>query len=141
MEHLAIMKKGFGFLEKIISGEKTVESRWYSTKRTPWNKIFSDDIVFLKNSGDPVTVRSKVKKVLQFDNLTPEKIKDIILKFGKAIGIENNEEFFQSIKHKKYCILIFLDDVKLIEPFFIDKTGFGMMSAWISVEDISSIKR
>jgi len=29
---------------------------------------------------------------------------------------------------------------KKIEPFDIDKTGFGAMSAWISVENINEIK-
>ena len=141
MQHLAIMKKSSGFLEKIISGEKTVESRWYSTKRAPWNKVFPDEIVFFKNSGDPVNVYSKVNKVLQFDNLTHKKIRDILSKFGRELGIEDDEKFFQTVKDKKYCILIFLDDVEQIKSFFIDKTGFGMMNAWICVEDISFIKQ
>ena len=141
MQHLAIMKKGSGFLEKIISGEKTVESRWYLTRRAPWDKVFPGEIVFFKNSGDFVTTRTKVKKVLQFDNLTHKQIRDILLKFGKELGIEDDEEFFQIVKDKKYCILIFLDDVEQIKPFSVDKTGFGMMNAWICIEDISFIKQ
>ena len=141
MQHLAIMKKSSGFLEKIVARKKTIESRWYFTKRAPWNNIFPNETVFFKNSGDFVTTKTKVKRVLQFDNLTHKQIKDILLKFGKELGIENGEEFFQIVKDKKYCILIFLDDVEQIKPFSINKTGFGMMSAWICVEDISLIKQ
>jgi hypothetical protein len=27
-----------------------------------------------------------------------------------------------------------------VEPFNIDKSGFGMMSAWISLDDVNKIK-
>ncbi len=141
MDHVAIMKKSLGFLEKIISGDKTIESRWYATRRTPWNKVKSGEIVFFQNNGGPVTLKTQVSKVLQFENLTPEKIKEILTKYGGQIGLEDTEQFFQTVKDKKYCILIFLEDVQPVKPFFINKKGFGMMSAWISVENINSIKQ
>ena len=141
MEHLAIMKKSLGYLEKIISSNKTVESRWYFSKRAPWDKIKKEDLVYFKNSGNAVTVRTKVDKVIQFDNLTPQKINEILIKYGRRIGIDNSKDFFKEIKTKQYCILIFLKGVKEITPFFIDKTGYGIMSAWISVDDINKIKR
>jgi len=31
--------------------------------------------------------------------------------------------------------------VEKIKPFNIDKTGFGAMSAWISVDDINQLKK
>ena len=37
MEHLAIMKKEWKLTEKIITGEKRIESRWYKDKYPPWN--------------------------------------------------------------------------------------------------------
>ncbi|MDO8559127.1 MAG: hypothetical protein Q7R84_02240 [bacterium] len=39
MEHLAIMKKSWGLTEKILSGQKKIESRWYLSKRSPWDTI------------------------------------------------------------------------------------------------------
>ena len=39
MEHVAIMKKSWGFIEKILGGQKTIESRWYSLKSKPWDNI------------------------------------------------------------------------------------------------------
>ena len=33
MEHVAIMKKSWGLIEKILSEEKTAESHWYKTKQ------------------------------------------------------------------------------------------------------------
>ena len=39
MIHIAIMKKEWGLLEKILSGEKIIESRWYLNRSSPWGKI------------------------------------------------------------------------------------------------------
>ncbi len=136
------MKKSWGLLPKIISGEKKIESRWYQHRSRPWDKIKFGDTVFFKNSGEPVKLKTKVKKVLQFENLTPNKVKIILKKYGKADGIEkeNHDEFFERFKNKKYCILIFLTNPISVKPFDIDKTGFGSMSAWLSTSNISKIK-
>ncbi|MFA5927487.1 MAG: hypothetical protein WCT32_04915 [Patescibacteria group bacterium] len=136
------MKKSHGFLPKILLGKKTIESRWYTSKRAPWEMIKPGETVYFKDSGSPVTVKAKVRKVLQFADLNPREISEIVAKHGQEIGISANEAalFCQARRDKKYCILIFLDNVGRIEPFEIDKTGFGNMTAWISVPDINMIK-
>lgn len=140
MYHLAIMKKSLGYLEKIKSGQKTIESRWYLAKRAPWDKINPNDTIFFKNSGSPVELKSSVKKALQLENLTTQKIKEILNKYAKEIGIENKQKFYEEIKNKKYCILIFLKNTEKIPEFKINKKGYGMMSAWITLENIEKIK-
>jgi ASC-1-like (ASCH) protein len=134
VDHLAIMKPAWKLLPKILSGEKTIESRWYQTKRVPWNKIEAGDTVFFKNSGEPVTVRAKVQRVLQFDNLNPAKIKSLLKEYGQQDGIEPEKipAFFKLFKNKRYCLLIFLEKPMRVAPFEIDKTGFGAMTAWLT---------
>lgn len=127
MDHVAIMKPSWKLLPKILTGEKTIESRWYQTKRAPWDKIFAGDMVYFKNSGEPVTVKAKVKKVLQFKSLTPQKIKKIINVYGRRIGITT------APPNKRFCILIFLENPEEIRPFEVDKTGFGAMTAWLTL--------
>ena len=140
MDHLAIMKNN-GFIEKIISGEKTIESRWYKSQKTPYDIVEIDDQIYFKLSGKDVTLTSKVTKVIQFDELNEKKIKGILNTYGKDIGIEkaNINNFYLSIKDKKYCVLMFLTPVKQVTPFAINKKGFGNMSAWISVKNINEI--
>jgi ASC-1-like (ASCH) protein len=142
MEHCAIMKKSWGFTDKILSGEKTIESRWYATKRTPWGKVKKGDIVYFKNTGEPVSIKADVKDVLSFSDLTPAKEKYLLLKYGKAIGIESKDmkQFLASFKDKRYCILIVLKNPEKIRPFDISKKGFGAMAAWITIPDIRSIR-
>lgn len=138
MDHLAILSKKGKLLKKIISGEKTIESRWYKFKKTPYQNITTNDIVYFKESGEPVTVKSRVRKVLFFDHLDDYKIKQIFKKYAKQIGV--TESYADEIKNKNFCTLVFFEDIQIIDSFNIDKTGFGLMSAWLTLEDIYKIK-
>ena len=142
MHHVAIMNKRLGFLEKIQTGEKTIESRWLNTQRTPYRNVQTGDTLFFKNTSELVSIKAKVNKVLEFENLSPYKINDIIKKYGKDIGIHKKEiqKFFLTVQNKKYCVLIFIKNPLVIKPFHIDKRGYGMQSAWISVKNINQIK-
>lgn len=136
------MKKSWGLTKKILTGEKTVESRWHKAKYAPWGRIKAKDIIYFKDSGEPVTVKAKVVKVLQFANLTPEKTEQILTKYGKAdLGTSHIiPEIREYVSGKNYAIFVFFDNVEKIQPFEIDKRGYGMMSAWITVDDIEKIK-
>ncbi len=142
MEHVAIMNKSWNLVERVLLGEKTIESRWYQTKRSPWNNIKIGDTVYFKNSGEPVTVKTYVKRVIQYSNLTPNKIKSILHEYSlnDEICIKDIPNFFNLVKDKEYCILIALEKPIRIKPFNIDKKGFGNMSAWICMEDVKKIK-
>jgi len=136
------MRKSWGLTEKILTGEKNIESRWYLTRRSPWDKIRKGDVVYFKNSGELVAIKAEVKKVLQFSNLTQAKVKEILKKYGKDDGIEKEKikEFFERFKTKRYCILVFLKNALHIKPFSINKKGFGAMNSWITVGSLAQIK-
>jgi ASC-1-like (ASCH) protein len=142
MDHVAIMRKSWGLTDKILSGLKKIESRWYSVKYKPWDSIKEGETIYFKDSGEPVEIKAEVNKVMQFANLTPKRVKEILNEYGKDDGIEEEKtpEFFARFKNKKYCLLIFLKNPAEIKPFNIDKTGFGAMSAWLTVDNINKIK-
>src|SRR3990167_1167490 len=141
MKHIAIMRKSWGLLGKILTGKKKIESRWYKNKCRPWDKIKKGDTIYFKDSGEPASLKAKVEKIFQFENLTPEKVKNILNKYAKDDGIEKERipEFFRRFENKKYCLLIFLKNPQKIRPFEINKTGFGTMSAWLIVENINQV--
>jgi len=168
MDHIAILSKKWKLLDKIISGEKNIESRWYVHKINPWNKIKKGDIVYFKETGDLIKAKAIVERVLQFDlhhkkintkslkylkqllghyNLKNNKnqvvIKDILLEYGERIGFDLSEidKWIEFYKNKNYCILVFLKEPEEIKEFNFDKTGFGNACAWLCVEDIEKIKK
>lgn len=142
MDHVAILNKQLPWLERIQSGEKRIESRWYEHKKAPWNNIAIGDRVFFKNSGQPVTLVAHVSAVCFYGDLTPSMVHDLIKDCADDLGLRNTEvkAFTHLVEYKRFCILVTLIDVTAVVPFAISKKGFGSMSAWISVADIDQIK-
>ncbi len=136
------MQPSLVFLEKIVEGSKKIESRWLKFKRAPWDKIKPGETVFFKNSGGPVSAKAKAGRVIQFSDLNPRAVLEILKKYGKDIGIGTEEipEFYSRFKDKKYCVLIYLKSARKIKPFSINKKGFGAMSAWITVDSVRKIQ-
>lgn len=138
MQHLAIMRKSWGMTEKIFKGQKTIESRWYKNKYTPWGKIRTGEIIYFKDSGGPVLLKARNAKVTQIKDLTPSKIDKLLTIYREALGLseENTETFYELTKDKRYGLLIYLTDIEPVAPFDIDKKGFGAMSSGVSSQSI-----
>ncbi len=102
--HIAIMRKSWGLTQKILSGEKTIESRWYMNRYKPWGNINPGDTVYFKDSGEPVTIETTVDNVIQFDNLTPQKVKEILDKYAQADGLgvdkDKIDSYYQLFRNK-----------------------------------------
>ena len=143
MIHVAILKKSFGFLQKIASGEKTIESRWYVSRRAPWACIKRGEMVYFKDAGEPIVLCARVADVLEVADLTVSKARMLLARHGKAIGfvddvIEHPERW---LANKRYAILIFLERPRGCKPFRIEKRGFGTMSAWITAPKLDVLRK
>lgn len=127
MEHIAILRQPF--YDLIISGEKTIESRWSLNKIAPFDKVKKGDIIYLKKSGCQISAKAVVKEVKQF-NLTPTIANQIFEKYGKQIcsdKFKNKEEYL----NKKYLTLIWLENVEKI-PLMNSPKSHG--AGWIVLE-------
>lgn len=131
MEHLAIMTKGY--IEKILSNEKTVESRFSQNKIAPYGKISAEETVYMKESGKDVSAAFDVADVIFFDSLTEEKIYKIRDMYGKEICAD--EEFWEAKKNAKYATLIFIKNPRLITPFKIYKNDRSAFKTVTSVRN------
>lgn len=139
-DHVAIMTPSWRLIPKIVSGEKTIESRWYQTRRAPWNGIDVGDRVFFKDSGKPVTAVAVVSEAIQFTLETLDEARAVVEKFGREICLVNADPGTWDRK-PRFCVLIRLVDARLLDkPFFINKTGFGAGVAWVTVPNINAIK-
>ncbi len=140
MDHVAIMTKSWDLIPKIISGQKTVESRWYQTRRAPWDVVKKGDTIYFKNAGEKATASARVLKVIQFALKDIHDTESVIARYGKKICLVNSKPKTWG-KVPKYCILIFLKDARYLKkPFQINKTGFGAAAAWLSVKNVATIR-
>lgn len=119
MQHIAILRQPF--FDMVLSGEKTIESRWSMNKVAPYGKVNIGDEIFLKETGKDVTATAIVKNVKYYE-LTPEIVEEICLCYGKQIGTDKFEDW-ETTLHKKYCTLIWLSDVKEIEPIKVKRSN------------------
>lgn len=140
MEHVAIMSRSLKLIDKIVSGEKTIESRWYLGRKAPWDAVSEGDVIYFKESGGPVRAQAVVDEVMQFPGLSPMKVREILEAYGGYLGVDA-DTFYDSVKDKTHCILLLLRDAHPCYPFQIDKKGFGVMNAWISVESVKEIRK
>ncbi|MBI2356549.1 hypothetical protein HYV12_00615 [Candidatus Dojkabacteria bacterium] len=133
------MTKKLGYIDFILQRKKTIESRWYRSRISPWDRVFVGDIIYFKNAGEKVTAFATVEKALQFQNLNKGMFEEIVEKYGDGIGMADGEytEFYQK---KRYCILMFLKDPTPVNvPFHIYKNGFGTGCAWMCINDIKDV--
>lgn len=139
MHHVAIMNPAWKLIPKILSGEKTIESRWYQTRHAPWNQIQKNDTIFFKDSGKPITAQADVSEVLQFTFQDLAGVRYVLNQYGKEICLVNPDPTTWG-KLPKYCILIRLKNPQILkQPFAIHKAGYGIGCAWMVVEDINDI--
>jgi ASC-1-like (ASCH) protein len=122
--HLVILKKPY--LDMILEGRKRIELRLYKTKHPAFGRVFAGDKLFLKVSSGSVCAIATVEKVKTFENLTPERILDLKQQYNHDIG--GGDEHWQSKMNSKYCLLVWLKDVKTIEPVQIHKKDWR---AWV----------
>lgn len=122
--HLVILKKPY--LNMILEGRKRIELRLYKSKHPAFGRVFAGDKIFLKISSGPVCATAAVEAVKNFENLTPEGILELKHLYNRDIG--GSDEHWQGKLDCKYCLLVWLKDVKTIEPVRIQKKDWR---AWV----------
>lgn len=127
MKHIAILRQPF--FDMVLNGEKTIESRWSMNKIAPYKQVNIGDEILLKITGHPATARARVKGVRYYE-LTPQIVEEIRIRYGKQIGTDKFKDW-QATLQKKYCTLIWLENVQRIEPMEVPRSnGAG----WIVVK-------
>jgi hypothetical protein len=115
--HLAIFKEPY--LQYILEGRKTVESRFSKNRCAPYNSVADGDVLLLKRSGGAIVGLCIVEKVW-FYQLDPKSLKFIREKFGTAI-CPIDETFWEERKQASYATLMRIAQVTMIDKIKIDK--------------------
>ena len=122
--HLVILKKPY--IDAILAGRKTVESRFYQTNQKWLSQTAADDKLFLKVTSGPVIAMATVAEVRTYDNLNPAQIEQIKAKHNKQIL--GDEQYWRLKSNARFGLLCRLKDVRPINPRFIRKFDWR---AWV----------
>jgi len=115
--HLVILKKYY--LDAILSGRKRIESRFTRTRRSPFRQVRPGDKLFLKQRSGPVCATAIVAAVKNFENLTPKRITELKDRYNHHIRAD--DEYWQSRADCVFGFLLWLQDVRAIQPLRIHK--------------------
>lgn len=110
--HLAVFIEPF--LGHVLSGKKTVESRFSTVRFPPYGRVARGDLVLLKESGGPVVGIAEIGAAW-FYRLTPDSWKTIRREFATALCAED-PEFWASRAHAEYATLMYVSRAKRLSP-------------------------
>lgn len=125
--HLVILKKPY--LEAILEGRKTIESRFGLDMREPFGRVRVGDMLLLKESSGPVCAKAAAAEVKNYESLCPRQMLELKKQYNERIC--GDDIYWQSKMDCRFGLLVRLKDVERIEPVRIDKKDWR---AWVVLQ-------
>lgn len=126
--HLAILQQPY--LDLIVDGTKTIESRFNTKRAAPFGRVAVGDLVLLKGSGRPVTNYFFAAAVNSF-RISPDTINDVRRDYGAGICAQNEEEFWQEKASSRFCTLVGVGERGAVPDLQVVKKD---QRGWVSFE-------
>jgi hypothetical protein len=127
--HLAIFIQPF--LGRLLEGKKVVESRFSVRRCAPFQRVWTGDIVLIKEAAGPVRGVCEVGNTWFFD-LAPGKLAEIRERFAECI-CATNDAFWESCEDTKYASLVELNELREVSPIACPKRD---RRAWVVLQDV-----
>jgi hypothetical protein len=125
--HLAILVNPY--LQRLLDGQKTIESRFSIQRRAPYEQVQAGDVVLLKQSGRPIRGIGLVSQVW-FYELTPPVLQHIQTTYADELGIDD-PGFWAARTTASFATLMRLDHVSPIAPIVFTKRD---QRAWVVLQ-------
>jgi hypothetical protein len=128
--HLAVLVEPY--LEYLLVGKKTIESRFSIHRIAPFEVVHQDDIVLLKRSGGPVVGLALVGRT-EFFHLAPSAWAQV-KSYSREICADT--DFWRSRRDKRYASLLHIADITTLDSFSIEKAD---RRAWVVLDQLKSL--
>lgn len=129
--HVAILKPVY--IDLILRGRKTIESRLTHTAMPPYRAIKPGELIFLKRSGGPFAAIARAGRVDFFDDLTPGGVERLRKRFdARVLG---DADHWKDKAGSRYATFVELKDV---EPCDVGPTYAKSMRAWHVLDEAHS---
>lgn len=122
------------YLAPIMSGVKNVEARLSVDRRAPFGRVTPGETVFIKPTGQRVLAKATVRRVDEFEDLTPELIRDLRETYDDRIL--GGDMYWSEKRNARYATLITLEHPSLLhsEGSVPDELLVASRSAWRTTE-------
>ena len=127
--HLAVLVEPY--LEFILDGLKTVESRFSIRPIPPYRRVEPQDVVLLKASGGPVVGAFTVSAVWHY-RLDPASWSEVRRDFAAALCAQSG--FWDERATAEYATLLRISDVRRLAPVILPKKD---RRGWVILADRS----
>lgn len=125
--HIAILVEPY--LQFILDGTKTVESRFSRNGCAPFERVSAGDVLLLKRQSGPIVGACSVSDVWNY-RLTPSTLEDIRLRFGSAIRPQQG--FWEDQADAGFATLMRVRDVRPLPKADIPKRD---RRGWVVLRD------
>ena len=131
--HVAILHRPY--LQMILSGRKTIETRLTVRPIVPYRAIAVGDVIFFKASSGPYMAKAKAQQVIFFEDLTPAKIAQLHQQYNAQIC--GDDGYWHYKRLSRYASLIWLTQVQATStgPNLPPSTG----PAWFVLPKVVSV--
>jgi hypothetical protein len=127
--HLAVLVEPY--LSLILTGKKTIESRFSRTRRVPYETVAARDVIVMKRSAGPLAGIALIEQTWFFDlHKTP--LESIKRQFAAAMAVAE-DDFWDQRESMRYATLIRLSHVTPLPPLTCFKRD---QRAWVTLNPI-----
>jgi hypothetical protein len=128
-------------LEMLEAGSKTMIIRGAAGRKMPYGRVAAGDVLYfvLNNGGGQVRACGKVRVVFNSGEMAPEESARLVQ--ANQLKLQLTEAQRRRWSAKRYLILIEVEDVTRVEPFAIDRSGYGNMDDWLPVGSVKLVQR
>lgn len=106
--HVAILQKPY--LDAVLAGTKTIESRLTKTSREPYRAIAEGERLFLKQSGGPFRATAVAGVVEHLAGLSPKDVEALRQKYQPRVG--GDDAYWAGKAACRYAVFITLESVE-----------------------------
>lgn len=140
MDHVVYLDATAKELTNLIAGKKTMIVRGAMGRKMPYGKVSAGDMLYFLNNNAEGVIRARalVRDVQNSEALTKEESIKLIENHQAKLQLTDRQ--LKRWGGKRYLVLIEVEQVQEVQPFEVDKSGYGNMDDWLPVGNILDVK-
>ncbi len=141
MDHIVYLDHREKEAIRLNDGTKSMIVRGAIGRKLPYGRVFVGDVLYFTENDASGLIKAKaiVSTVLNSEKMTKEESEQLIQDYQEQLMLSQKQ--LKRWAGKRYLVLIGLTDFQMIESFEIDRSDYGNMDDWLSVEEIGRVKK